>query len=50
MNTGDGIISKIFSWVYHPGNSDETMIDWFAFFVLALIVSYLWSTVITVIE
>jgi hypothetical protein len=50
MNFGEGIISKIYSWVWHPGNSGETLTDWLAFFVLALIAGYLWSTVITVVE
>lgn len=46
METGSGIITKIYSWVWHPGNSGESITDWFAFFVIALIASYLWSTVI----
>jgi hypothetical protein len=50
MNTGEGIISKIFSWVAYPGNGPEELTDWFAFFALALIASYLWSTVIKVID
>jgi hypothetical protein len=50
MQTGEGIISKIYSWVYHPGNSQETLSDWAAFFVLALIAAYLWSTVIRAID
>jgi hypothetical protein len=50
MNTGEGIISKIYAWVWHPGNSTETLSDWAAFFVLALIAGYLWSTVIKVVD
>jgi hypothetical protein len=50
MNTGDGIISKIYAWTWHPGNSAETISDWIAFFALALIASYLWSTVIKTID
>ena len=50
MQTGAGIITKIYSWIGHPGNSEETLTDWFAFFILALIASYLWSTVIKVID
>jgi hypothetical protein len=46
MNAGEGIITKIYSWVWHPSNSNETVMDWSAFFVLALIAGYLWSTVI----
>lgn len=50
MQTGEGIITKIYSWVWHPSNSDETLTDWFAFFVLVLIAGYLWSTVIKVVD
>lgn len=50
MNFGEGIVSKIYAWVWHPSNSSETLTDWFAFFILALIVAYLWSTVINVVE
>jgi hypothetical protein len=46
MQSGAGIITKIYSWVWHPGNSAEGITDWFAFFAVALIASYLWSTVI----
>lgn len=46
MQSGEGIITKIFSWITHPGNSAEDVSDWFAFVVLALIAGYLWSTVI----
>lgn len=50
MNAGQGLITKIYSWVWHPSNSSETIYDWFAFFVAVVILSYLWSTVITVVE
>jgi len=46
MNYGDGIISKIYGWIWHPGNSQETLTDWSLFLVLALIASFLWATVI----
>lgn len=46
MEYGAGIISRIYTWVWHPGNSEETLVDWTAFFILALIAAYLWSTVI----
>jgi hypothetical protein len=46
MNQGSGIISKIFSWITYPGQSGEALSDWAAFFVLALIAAYLWSTVV----
>jgi hypothetical protein len=50
MQTGEGLITKIFSWIGHPYNSSEQLSDWAAFFVLALIASYLWSTVIREID
>lgn len=46
MNTGEGIITKIFSWAAHPGNSAEPITDWVAFAILAVLAGYLWSTVI----
>lgn len=49
MQFGEGIITKIYSWTWHPGNSQEPITDWIAFFILALIVAYLWSTVIRVV-
>jgi hypothetical protein len=48
MNAGEGLITKIFSWIWSPSNSTETLQDWAAFFVLALIAAYLWSTVVKV--
>lgn len=50
MQFGEGLISKIYSWTWHPSNSDETVNDWLAFLVLALIASFLWSTVIKAID
>jgi hypothetical protein len=50
MQTGEGIVTKIYTWIWHPSNSNETLMDWFAFFVLVLIASYLWSTVIKVVD
>lgn len=50
MQTGEGIITKIYSWIWNPSNSGETLTDWFAFVVLILIVAYLWSTVIKAID
>lgn len=50
MQTGEGLITKIYAWVWTPSNSTETISNWIAFFVLALIASYLWSTVISVID
>ncbi len=50
MQPGSGLISKIFGWVTHPALSDEAPEDWAAFLVLALIVAFLWSTVIKEID
>jgi hypothetical protein len=41
-----GLISKTLAWISHPFNDDSDPIDWFAFFVLTLIVAYLWSKVL----
>ena len=46
MNQGAGMISRIYGWVWHPSNSDETLTEWFAGLVLILIISFLWSTVV----
>jgi hypothetical protein len=50
MNYGEGIISKIFSWILNPLNSEGTISDYAAFLVLAIIASFLWSTVIKMTE
>lgn len=50
MGAGEGLITKIYSWVWHPSNSSETITEWIAFFIVVLILSYLWSTVINVVE
>jgi hypothetical protein len=50
MQTGEGIITKIYSWIWHPSNSNETLTDWLAFVILILLVAYLWSTVIRVVD
>ena len=49
MNAGEGLITKIYSWVWHPSNSQETTSEWAMFLVLVLIVSFLWATVIRMI-
>ena len=45
-----GLISKAFSWMTHPLNDTSTPIEWLAGLVLVLILAYLWSTVIRMIE
>jgi hypothetical protein len=50
MNYGEGIITKIYRWVWHPSDSGETLSDWAAFLVLTLIAGYLWSTVIKTVD
>lgn len=50
MNYGEGLISKIYKWVWHPSNSDETLMDWGAGLLLVIIVSFLWSTIIKMID
>ena len=46
MNYGEGIISKIYTWVWHPSNSSETLNEWGAGLVVILILAFLWSTVV----
>lgn len=50
MNYGEGLISKIYRWVWHPGDSNETIADWVGALALILIVSFLWSTVIAKVD
>jgi hypothetical protein len=50
MNKGEGIITKIYSWVWHPSNSSETVTEWAAGLIIILILSFLWSTVIKVVD
>lgn len=47
-----GIITKTLNWFAHPYNdTDSDPVDWFAFFVLALIAGYVWRKIlINVIE
>lgn len=40
---GDSLIGKIYAWVWHPSNSNETMKEWFAFLVLIILASFLWA-------
>jgi hypothetical protein len=42
-----GLITKIFAWGNQGTNSNQTRtIDWFAFLVLVLIASFLWTRVV----
>lgn len=42
-----GLITKTLNWITHPAYDDASEpIDWFAFFVLVLIASYLWAKVV----
>lgn len=41
-----GIISKSLDWIFHAQYSDTKLVDWFAFFLLALGLGYLWSKVV----
>jgi hypothetical protein len=45
-----GLISKIFGWGTHPMNDTSTTKEWFAGLVLVLILAFMWSTVIRMIE
>ena len=50
MDYGEGIISKIYSWVWHPSNDNSSITDWSYGLVAILILAFLWSTVIKMIE
>lgn len=41
-----GLITKTLQWVLHPLNADTDPMDWFAFLVLAVIISIFWSRVL----
>jgi len=42
-----GIITKTLNWITHPYNDKSTdALDWFAFFVLVVIASFLWTKVV----
>ena len=43
MNYGEGIISKVYGWLWHPSNSNETLTEWALFLVLMLIVVFFWT-------
>lgn len=45
-----GLVSKIFGWAFHPLNDDSDVNEWLAGLVLLLIIAFLWSTVIRMIE
>lgn len=46
-----GIITKIFAWGGHASYAgDLDSLDWFAFLVLLILVSFLWSRVIKQLE
>lgn len=46
MNSGNGLVTKIFSWGSSPTYSDTTALQWGAGLVLVLMASFLWSNVI----
>ncbi len=42
-----GLISTTLEWFTHPTYADANPTDWLAFLALVLIVSFLWSTVVS---
>jgi hypothetical protein len=46
MNYGEGIISKIYSWIWNPSNDDATIKDYAYGLVAVILLAYLWSTVV----
>lgn len=45
-SNGEGLISKIFSWITHASYDDSTVQEWLYGLALILIVSFLWATVV----
>ena len=41
-----GLISNVLQWVSFPSKSSATVKEWAAFVAVAIILAYLWSTVI----
>lgn len=45
-----GIVTQTLDWIAHPTHSDSSIKDWAAGLLLILIVSFLWTTVVSQIE
>jgi hypothetical protein len=45
-----GIFSQTLDWITHPSYSDESLGTWAAFLLLAIAVSFLWTTTLKQIE
>jgi hypothetical protein len=51
MQYGEGLISKILAWLWHPSNDDSTTLqDWGAGLVVVMLMIFAWSTVVKMIE
>lgn len=44
---GNGLVTKIYSWVFAPFNDSETTVtEWFGALLLILVANFLWATVV----
>lgn len=41
-----GIVSKLIQWITHPSYHDSDPVDWFAGFIVVLLLGMLWSQVL----
>lgn len=41
-----GLLSHVLQWISYPSKSSVTLKEWAAFLAVALIISFLWSTVV----
>ena len=46
MDTGNGVLGKIFAWGSSASYSDTTVSVWLAGLGLVLVLAFLWSTVV----
>jgi hypothetical protein len=46
VNVSNGIISKTLDWFDHPTYTDTSPLDWFAGFIIVLLMGMLWSKVL----
>jgi hypothetical protein len=41
-----GLLSNVLQWISYPSKSSITLKEWAAFLAVAIIVAFLWSTVV----
>lgn len=45
-NNKAGLLSQVLQWISFPSKSSVTLKEWAAFIAVAIILAFLWSTVI----